>query len=311
MFSHILFRIQLVLFSFFLLPMLAAPVGAQTCSDCEISNQSVASANARLNLTDAQKRAAEDRHLPFGLHRAPANASNEFLLHQREWLTWYDGDLRVPLWVAYELTRADAVATRPRRNCFRQDPRLSAEFSATCEDYDRDPFDRGHIIPRSDLNRSLTAMANSFILSNMAPQFANFNRIGKVWEVLENKVRRWAISTGKIYVISGSVFDRDGDGRRDRDADAQRAGETRRVAVLSHFYKIIIHVRPNGFIDTISFLLPHDNVSESNPDAYLRSHIVSIDEIEAVTGIDFFPDIEDAREAATESFEAPGLWQVN
>lgn len=311
MISPKLLSAKLLLISFSLLLLLPVPVAAQTCSGCEISNQSVGSANARLNLTDTQKRAIEDRHLPFGLHRAPATASNEFLLHQREWLTWYDGDLRLPLWAAYELTRADAAATGPRLNCFRHDPRLSVEFSATCEDYDRDPFDRGHIIPRSDLNRSRTAMYNSFLLSNMAPQFANFNRIGKVWEVLENKVRRWAISTGKIYVISGSVFDRDGDERRDRDADAQRAGETRRVAVPSHFYKIIIHVRPNGFIDTISFILPHDNVSESNPNSYLRSHIVSIDEVEAVTGIDFFPDLDDTRESVTESFEAPGLWQVN
>lgn len=302
---------KLLLLSLALLLLHPIPAAAQRCPGCQIPNQDVAAADARLNLTDAQKRAAEDRHLPFGLHRAPANASNEFLLHQREWVTWYDGDLRVPLWVAYRLTRAEAVATRPRLNCFRQDPRLSAEFSATCEDYRRDPFDRGHIIPRSDLNRSLSAMANSFILSNMAPQFPNFNQIGKVWEVLENRVRRWAIRTGSIHIISGSVFDRDGDRRRDGDDEAQRAGETRRVAVPSHFYKIVIHERPSGFTDTISFLLPHDDISESNPEANLRANIVTIDELEAVTGINFFPEMDDARESVVEGFRAPGLWQVN
>lgn len=129
--------------------------------------------------------------------------------------------------------------------------------------------------------------------------------------MLENRVRRWAIRTERIHVISGSVFDYDGDRRRDGDDEAQRAGETRRVAVPSHFYKIVIHERTSEFIDTISFLLPHDNVSESNPEAHLRANIVTIDELEAVTGIDFFPEMEEARESVVESFRASGLWQVN
>lgn len=57
-----------------------------------------------------------------------------------------------------------------RRNAFRTDPRLTAQESSHCADYAGTGYDRGHIVPRSDMNRSRGAQANTFFLSNMAPQ---------------------------------------------------------------------------------------------------------------------------------------------
>ncbi len=285
------------------------PAYAQRCRDCQISQAREQQANQRLQLTDQQEQTAEDTHLPFGLHTAPSNATGEHLIHQREWVTWHDDDLRLPLWVAYRLTRQDAQAQRTRRDCFRKDPRLPDESASMCEDYEEPIFDRGHMVPRSDLNRTQTAMDNSFIFSNMAPQFPNFNQ--RVWERLERMVRNWAIVSDGIHVITGAVFDRDGNEQRDADEDADRVNPTERVAIPTHFYKIIIHRRPSGFIDTISILLPHDNRSNTNNDNHLRRNITSIDEIEGLTGIDFFPELPDDQEAMVESFVSPGLWDVN
>ena len=86
------------------------PVQSQVCSGCEVSNQTVTKSNQRLTLTDSEKVDAESRHLLGGRPIPPANATNERMLHQFEWITWYDDDLRVPIWVAYELTSDNANA---------------------------------------------------------------------------------------------------------------------------------------------------------------------------------------------------------
>jgi DNA/RNA endonuclease G (NUC1) len=83
----------------------------------------------------------------------------------------------------------------------------------------------------------------------------------------------------KIYVISGSVFDQDGDGQRDADGDANLVQPTDRVAIPTHFYKIILHERPNGFIESMTFLLPHVDSSPTFQQAkpFLRNHLTNID----------------------------------
>lgn len=291
-----------------LLGITAVPVFSQRCFDCQISQAREQQANQRLQLTAAQRATAEAMHLLGGLPVPPPGATNEHLIHQHEWVTWYDDDLRVPLWVSYQLTRADASAQRTRRDCFRRDPRLPLEASSVCEDYQEPIFDRGHVVPRADMNRSQTAMDNTFIFSNMAPQHDTFNQ--GIWARLEDKVRSWAIVADGVFIITGAVFDKDGDRTRDADDAADRVAPRGRVAVPTHFYKIVLHRRPSGFIDTISILLPHRDEDVFNTNQHLRSHIVSIDEIESLTGIDFLPGLPDQREEAVERFVAPALWNT-
>ncbi|QQS40030.1 MAG: DNA/RNA non-specific endonuclease [Acidobacteriota bacterium] len=284
-------------------------VHGQVCSDCEIPASQradrISAADQALTLADSDAESVRARHLPFGLPVAGSNTSNERLLLQFEWVAWYDDDLRMPLWVAYELTREDAAAESERQDCFRSDPRLSELAAAKCEDYEEPVFDRGHMIPRNDLNRSRTAHDNSFLFSNMAPQFPNFNR--RVWRRLESKVHDWAIDAGGIYVITGAIFDRDGDGKRDADSAAEVVSPRNRVGIPTAFYKIVLHRRPNGVIDTIAFILQHNNSSSTNRNSYLVSKIASIDEIESVTGIDFFPDMDPGLEGQVEAGKGQSL----
>ena len=287
---------------------LALVASAQVCTGCQVSQQTVSNADALLNLDESEKTNAEARHLLGGRPIPPSNATNEHTIHQREWITWYDDDLRLPLWVAYELTSDDASANLSRKNCFRKDPRLADAVAFVCEDYEEPVFDRGHMVPSADLTRSRLAMTNSFIFSNMAPQHDRFNQ--GIWARLESKVRAWAIVADGIYVISGAVFDKNEDGQRDADTDADLVSPTNRVGVPTHFYKIILHVRPSGFIDTISILLPHLDESVGSTNAYLFNHITTIDEIEALTGIDFLSELPDQRENAVEAFRSPGLWNT-
>lgn len=207
--------------------------------------------------------------------------------------------------MAYELTAVDADEQRTRLDCFRHDVRLSSAAMSGCDDFEDSGFDRGHMVPADDLKRSDAALDNSFLFSNMHPQFEKFN--GVVWRRLEGKVNKWAIESGSVHVITGTIFDHDGNGKRDSDGDAVKFSPANRVALASHFYKIVLHQRQNGMIDTIPFILPHNNKKNSK-DSYFKSKIATIDAIEALTGIDFFPEMEVVKQTNISKLERRPGW---
>lgn len=304
-------KIWLFIIAFFLFHSVAY---AQSCG-CEVSDRKEAAYNELLKLSEAEKENAEQIHLPFGIPQSPSSATNEHIFHQDEYLIMYDDDLRIPLWVAYNLTREHLATPRERTECFRKDIRLSDSAAAFCEDYEEPLFDRGHMVPNADMVRSEAAMINTYMFTNMCPQHDRFNR--GIWSRLESRVRKWAKTKGEIYVISGAVFDKDSDEKRDDDSDAIRMksnNNNERVAIPTHFYKIILHERPNGFIESMTFLLPHTDSSPigNEVDPFLKSKLVKIDEIEKITGIDFLIGIRDAdgeaKERAIENFKARSLW---
>lgn len=295
---------------FLILFLYSTTTFSQVC-DCDIRavDRPQRFANAEQAVADAKENRAEvlEMHFPFGIPKAPSNATRESMILQNEWVTWYDADLRLPLWVAYRFNKEDANTFEVDRvDCFRHDNRHSNLIGAACSDYKSSGYDRGHMVPANDSKRNQEMMDNSFLFSNMAPQLGNFNRI--IWENLESRVNDWGETRG-IYIITGSVFDQDDDKERDADEDAIR---TKNVGVPTHFYKIVLHIRDDDTLDSISFLLPHNNKKHANKPAYLKSRIVSIDEIEQVTGIDFFPDLDDERQENMERRKATALnrWVV-
>ncbi len=240
-----------------------------------------------LNAKDKQK--SIERHLPSGAPQAGVASSSEMLLVHSDYVINYSSTLLVPIWTAHRLD-AKGLGKIDRINCFRRDPRINALTASLLSDYKEPIFDQGHLSPNADMSRGLYPVINSFVLSNMTPQYCQFNQ--GVWQIFESLVRRWVTERKTLYVISGSIFDRDGDGRRDPDADAKRMksnnGQTR-VAVPSHFYKIILHRRSDGTLESLSVMLPQDQVERVGNEAiqHLEKHIRSIRDIETVAGLNF------------------------
>ena len=197
----------------FALIAVSSDVQAQSCG-CRVSDRNEQAYDRLLELSDAEKSHAEAIHLPFGIPTT-AGASNEVLLHNEHYIINHDGDLRVPTWVAYRLRDVDIVPA-DRQNCFRRDVRIPAAEAAVCSDYDEPVFDRGHMVPRSDMNRSAAAMINTFVFTNMTPQHDRFNQ--KMWRHFEQRVRKWTRERSEVFVITGAVFDHDDDGQRDSDS---------------------------------------------------------------------------------------------
>jgi len=219
-----------------------------------------------------------------------------------------------PFGLSYRLTAKDMIDAqgKDRVNCFRKDPRMAAAVTGVPADYNEPRFDQGHMANDADLKDDLIEQINSYIMSNMSPQDCRFNR--GIWLSLEDLTRKWATAYDTVYVTSGAIFDRDNDSVRDEDGDAvrmvSRNGKAR-VAVPSHYYKVILRRDDEGF-KSIAFLLEHTNDVHGTTSTEVRPHIENavkpIEAIEDKADLRLFPDLDRSR--LTQSVSGEG-WNLS
>ena len=226
-----------------------------------------------------------EEHVKYG-----APSLEPVLLCRTGYVLSHDADHKVPDWVAYHLTRKKMERTLIRSNDFRPDPDLEPGQRAELKDYKRSNYDRGHMAPAGAMKWDAKVMSQSFLLSNMAPQVGpGFNR--SIWRVLEQKVRKWVIERGELYIITGPIY---------VSEELKHIGANQ-VSVPTHFYKVIFDpVR----IEAIAFVLPNKKLKSKD----LPTFIVSIDQVEALTDLDFLSEIEDGIEDLIEGKKSECLW---
>ncbi len=211
----------------------------------------------------------------------PLYSSQDQIIRHFAYTLKYNEEYEQASWVAYQLTRENLNGSVTRTDNFRDDPAVTTG-SASLNDYKGSGYDRGHLAPAADMTRSKEAMSESFFLSNMSPQNPSFNR--GIWSTLESYVRTWAAENDAIYVITGPVL-----------APGLQTIGPNEVGVPKYFYKVILDDK-EPVLKGIGFILA--NQSSSAP---LQSFAVSIDSVESITGIDFFPGLPDSLEKALES----------
>lgn len=217
----------------------------------------------------------------------PSTAGCE-LVHHTGYSLCYDEDHEQAAWVIYKLSRDEVESARASRAGadFAEDPGVSTG-SAGLDDYRNSGYDRGHLVPAADMKWGKRAMRECFYMSNIAPQVHEFN--AGIWEALENDVRAWAKKLGEVYVAVGPVL---------RDNLPRLPGS--RVAIPELFYKIVLY-RDGAEARAIGFVMPNTPVAYQN----VRSYVVSVDSVEALTGLNFFSalplSIEQPAEAAPDT----------
>lgn len=176
-------------------------------------------------------------------------------------------------WTAYLLTRQAVEEGKAKRsNDFRADPEVPGGTPDPGE-YRGSGYDLGHLVPAADMKWSTHAMSQTFFTSNMSPQAPSFNR--GVWKRLESAVRDWAIEKDSLYVVTGPVL------RKGLPA----IGHGTRVAVPELYYKIILaYTRDRQ--EAVAFVMRNEKSTGSILDC-----AVTVDSVERLTGIDFFPDL--------------------
>ncbi len=192
-------------------------------------------------------------------------------------------------WVAYELNASETRALVKRGDNFRPDPRVKTG-SANLNDYIGSGYDRGHLAPAADMGFTASAMSESFYMSNMSPQRPSFNR--GVWKTLETQVRNWAKAYSKIYVVTGAVL-----------KPGLPIIGINKVAVPEKYYKIIFREKA-GHSNMIAFLM-----ANKKSDQPLSSFVVSVDQLEKLTGVNFFPQLPDGLENKLEAQRSVQNWK--
>lgn len=218
----------------------------------------------------------------------PSSTTGDIIHHNHYSLSYHE-EYEQAEWVAYVLKNSHLTYDNRQRPYFIEDPKVKSK-SADWRNYKGSGYDRGHLCPAGDRRFTEYAYNETFYTSNISPQLNSFN--GGIWNKLEQKIRDWTKKEKTIYVITGGVLERGLDEIGDED-----------VAVPDYFYKIVLKGKKDN-LEVLAFLFPHENSSSG-----LNRFLVSVDEIEKRTGIDFFANMDDTMEQQIEASVNSNQWK--
>lgn len=200
-----------------------------------------------------------------------------------------------PDWVKWKVT-VDRVGRKiaDRKVCsFTADTLNVRDRSneVSSDDYSGSGYDRGHMAPAADMTFSKVAMRECHYMTNICPQSGDLNR--GVWKTLEDRTRLWCKRYGTVYIAAGPLY---------TGKDTAWIGKRHKVAVPDKFFKVVM-TRGKGNPKAIGFVF--DN---RKPDNNLKNAVVTVDEIERLTGFDFFDWLPDDVEDRVEATAKLGAW---
>jgi len=217
----------------------------------------------------------------------PKSTSGQIVHHQGYSLSYVEAYEQAE-WVAYELKKEHLSRTQFKRPYFEIDKAVKTK-AAHWRNYKQSGYDRGHLCPAADRKYSQEAHDETFLTSNISPQSHGFN--SGIWNALEQKVRVWSNTYDGVFVVTGGVL----------KGNLKTIG-AEAVAVPNYFYKILMDYN-RGKPKMIAFLMAHE--TSGRP---LSDFVVSVDQIESLTGIDFFPQLNDAIEDRLEASSSSKEW---
>ncbi len=227
----------------------------------------------------------------IGLTEARALPSRDFLLHSPDcelltnlhYFSCYNPQSRQSSWTLHQLDRTQIKGSSARTNDYRPDYRVHNPVEET--DYKYSGFDRGHMTPAADFKKDHHSMSETFLMSNMSPQRPEFNR--GIWKSLEAKIRKDFLgnSTGETIIYTGAILN--------ELLPTILTG----VSIPENFYKIIYQYDHEHIIQVKAYLISNHGFSSSE----LESFRVTIDEIENLSGLDFFSFLDEQVEQDIES----------
>jgi len=242
------------------------------------------------------------RLIEFGL---PELKDGEELICHSAFCLVYDEEHEMAKWTAHIVSRDIVTGGINRTNDFRTDSLIktgSAEeadyFLKEEKDdgtikYDGFGYDRGHLAPSADFRWSAIALSESYYYSNMSPQLPAFNR--ELWADIESFVREYVYNNPNqdLFVVTAPVL---------KDDLPKQVRSKNNISIPEYYYKIVVDLQNSK---GIAFL-----VSQNNLDYPIESYVVTIDSIEKITGINYYPKISSDEEILIENRSDISLWRT-
>lgn len=255
-----------------------------------VASTGKAESAAKTTNSSTQKKSEKfDADVPLETPRLETKRKEQLIEHEGFRIS-YNANWCIPNWVAYELTKEETRGDVERTDYFDIDPTVSGR-QARFSDYSHTGYDRGHMAPAGDMKWSKEAMDACFYLTNICPQNHNLNKGD--WNDLEMKCRDWARRYGKVWIVTGPIV----------TSQEPKTIGSRHVVVPDAFYKVIL-AKKDGRYEGVGFVM---NNADGNGDIMDDCH--SIDEVENLTGIDFFYALPDEIEDKVEISFNPDVWR--
>ena len=234
------------------------------------------------------------------------NQPLNYLMMKPQYALSYNNDKGIPNWTSWHLDSTWTTSVADRQNDFRPDDTLPAGFKRVAGGYNFATygFDRGHMVPSADRTSSVEDNSSTFLMTNIIPQ-ASGNNQGP-WANLENYTRTLLNgSANELYIVSGGHGVGGTSTTGNWDSIVDTAGNS--VTVPNLTWKVFLVLpRANGNdvarVDTstrtFAVIMPNrDNIRSDD----WRKYIATVDQVEALTGYDFFSNVPDHIEAVIEA----------
>ena len=226
---------------------------------------------------------------------------------ERNYTVFYDTSMMTPLWTAYPL-ESGHMGSYPRPLSWTYNPNIDEKYQikVTGGSYSDKTYSRGHMCPNGSRNGNATMQAQTFYVTNQVPQVQTSFNSG-IWSSLESAVQDVAKSKNEeIYVVTGVAFNKGAESPTINYTSPSKAS-SQKVPIPNYFYKLVLRVKTSGATVTdavcVAFWFEHKTYSDS-----YTNYTVSVDEVEAWTGFDFFvnlpSDIETRVEAKNTTWSA-------
>lgn len=191
----------------------------------------------------------------------------------------YEPEFRQSSWVKYRLTQRQIYGRQRRTNDYRMDPQIKDPVMGY--DYSGSGYDRGHLLPAAAMKLDYQSMSETFYMTNMSPQVGTgFNR--HIWSWIERDARNLVKQYGDAHVITAPIL----------YSGLPRIASD--VSIPEWFYKIVYFPEDQ---QVKAFLIEN----KAHQDVAVDDFVVTVDELELLTGFDFFAELPDDIEESMES----------
>lgn len=229
----------------------------------------------------------------------------------RNYTMCFDRTKKAALWVAYPMHSFYTTGSAKRNDDFVAEPSIPVQYQSNLTRSYAGRYDRGHQIAAADRKCSQTMMDQTFYWTNMTPQQSDFNQ--KLWGNLEGKVRG-EICADTLYVVTGAHFG----GERHSSISKTTTADGVECPIPTHYYKLMLRtvsgrtgksiseIRDAEQLQAVAIYIQHHN--SGNSTALKQEYFMSVNELEEITGFDFFTMLDDSIEAQVEAQCNPDAW---
>jgi endonuclease G len=242
------------------------------------------------------------KHNPHLLLGSPSKATlfnaKDYLISRPQYVLSYNRDKGIPNWVSWQLNQT-WLGDLPRQPFMGDSSLPPGWYQVQPADYVGSGFDRGHLVPAADRDRTEADAKAVFLMTNILPQAPDNNQ--GPWEKLESACRNLARQGKELYIVAGH-FGQGGIGLKGQRMVIAQG----KVVVPAQLWKIVIVLEHPGLglagitekTPVIAVLMPNrQGIKESR----WQDYQTSIDQIEKLTGYDFLSNLPESLQAILEA----------